>query len=322
MNRLKKRTCQFLVLVTTAGFLTGCGGGTPKLEDALKKTAAYEQETVTSPASDTLGGEWTVIALARSGETVDENYFEKYRANLEKRVKDQEGVLSDNRYTEYSRAVMALKSIGKDPTDIGGYDIEKPLEDFDAVVSQGLNGAIYALIALNADDPDANKDGELEQKYLDYILEREKADGGFSLDDNAKDGDVDLTAMTLQSLEPYQDEEDVKEVIDKGVEFLADIQDGDGGYTAFGAKSSESISQTVIALSAVGVDCNEDERFQKDGKGLYDTLMTFYQKDGSFKHTLDGESNPMATDQGFCALVAYQRYQDKENSFFDMTDHR
>ena len=253
---------------------------------------------------------------------MDENYFEKYRANLEKRVKDQEGVLSDNRYTEYSRAVMALKSIGKDPTDIGGYDIEKPLEDFDAVVSQGLNGAIYALIALNADDPDANKDGELEQKYLDYILEREKADGGFSLDDNAKDGDVDLTAMTLQSLEPYQDEEDVKEVIDKGVEFLADIQDDDGGYTAFGAKSSESISQTVIALSAVGVDCNEDERFQKDGKGLYDTLMTFYQKDGSFKHILDGESDPMATDQGFCALVAYQRYQDKENSFFDMTDHR
>ena len=112
-------------------------------------------------------------------------------------------------------------------------------------------------------------------------------------------------------------------VIDQdAVEFLADIQDDDGGYTAFGAKSSESISQTVIALSAVGVDCNEDERFQKDGKGLYDTLMTFYQKDGSFKHTLDGESNPMATDQGFCALVAYQRYQDKENSFFNMTDHR
>ena len=69
--------------------------------------------------------------------------------------------------------------------------------------------------------------------------------------------------MTLQSLEPYQDEEDVKEVIDKGVEFLADIQDDDGGYTAFGAKSSESISQTVIALSAVGVDCNEDERSRK-----------------------------------------------------------
>lgn len=85
---------------------------------------------------------------------------------------------------------------------------------------------------------------------------------------------MDLTAADTAEPGTYQDEEDVKEVIDKGVEFLADIQDDDGGYTAFGAKSSESISQTVIALSAVGVDCNEDERFQKDGKGLYDTLMT------------------------------------------------
>ena len=289
MNTMKKRGCQILVLFMTAGMLTGCGDGTPKLEDALKKTASYEMKTVEDPASDALGGEWTVMALARSGEEVDENY---------------------------------LKSIGKDPTDIGGYDIEKPLEDFDTVVSQGLNGAIYALMALNADNPDANKDGELEQKYLDYIVEKEKDDGGFSLDDNATNGDVDLTAMTLQCLEPYQDENDVKEVIDKGVEFLADTQDDDGGYTAYGAKSSESISQTVIALSAVGVDCNEDERFQKDGKGLYDTLMTFCQKDGSFKHILDGESDPMATDQAFCAMVAYQRYQNKKNSFFDMTDHR
>ena len=63
---------------------------------------------------------------------------------------------------------MALKSIGKDPTDIGGYDIEKPLEDFDAVVSQGLNGAIYALIALNADDPDANKGSWNRNTWITY----------------------------------------------------------------------------------------------------------------------------------------------------------
>ena len=71
-----------------------------------------------------------------------------------------------------------------------------------------------------------------------------------------------------------------------------------------------------------GIDCNEDERFQKDGKGLYDTLMTYYQKDGSFSHTEDGDSDPMATDQAFCAMVAYERCQNKENSFYNMTDHR
>lgn len=318
MNRRRKRGCQVLVWVTTAGILTGCGGETPKLEDALKKTASYEQEAVAGEA----GGEWTVIALARSGESVDENYFEKYRASLEKAVKEQNGILSEDRYTEYSRAVLALKAIGADPTDIGGYDIQKPLDDVDTVVSQGLNGAIWALLALNADNPDENKNGETEKKYLDYLLEREKEDGGFSLDDNADNGDVDLTAMTLQCLEPYQEEYNAKEVIDRGVQFLADAQDADGGYTAYGSKSSESISQTVIALSTVGIDCNEDERFQKDGKGLYDTLMEYYQKDGSFKHVLDGDSDQVATEQAFCAMVSYQRYQNKENSFYNMTDQK
>ena len=50
--------------------------------------------------------------------------------------------------------------------------------------------------------------------------------------------------------------------------------------------------------------------------------MTYYQKDGSFSHTEDGDSDPMATDQAFCAMVAYGRCQNKENSFYNMTDHR
>ena len=83
-----------------AVMLTGCGNSSKTPQDAIKKTAAYEMETVTSPESNTLGGEWTVLALARSGAKVEDNYYEKYRANLEKRVKEQEGVLSDNRYTE------------------------------------------------------------------------------------------------------------------------------------------------------------------------------------------------------------------------------
>ena len=64
------------------------------------------------------------------------------------------------------------------------------------MTTQGLNGAVFALLALNADDPEQNKDGDLEQKYLAYILEQEKPDGGFSLDDNADQPDVDMTAMT------------------------------------------------------------------------------------------------------------------------------
>ena len=72
-------------------------------------------------------------------------------ANVEKYLKENDGILSDHKYTEYSRVVLALKSIGAAPTDIGGYDVQKPLEDFDTVTAQGLNGAVFALLALNAD---------------------------------------------------------------------------------------------------------------------------------------------------------------------------
>ena len=99
-----------LILVLT---MTGCTSAkTPELKDAIHKTAAYEQETVTDPAVDSLGGEWTVIALARSEENVDSNYFEKYRANVEKYLKEQDGILSENKYTEYSRVILALTAIG------------------------------------------------------------------------------------------------------------------------------------------------------------------------------------------------------------------
>ena len=259
-----------------------------------------------------------MIALARSGEQAEDGYYEKYRANLEKRVKEQSGVLSENRYTEYSRAILAARAIGINPADIGGYDLVKPLEDFDSVTAQGLNGAVFALLALNADRADTN--GELEQKYLTYIIDQEKPDGGFSLDDSSDTADVDLTAMTLQCLEPYATEEEISAIIDRGMEFLAASQAADGGYEAYGDKSSESVSQVIIALSTYGIDCNKDERFLKNEKGLFDNLMTYYKKDGSFSHIADGDADPMATDQAFCALAAYQRLQTGKNSFYNMSD--
>lgn len=148
------------------------------LEDVIQKTADYETGIVTDPTVASIGGEWTVIPLARGEASLPDDYFEKYRANVEKYLKENDGILSDHKYTEYSRVVLALKSIGADPTDIGGYDVQKPLENFDTVTTQGLNGAVFALLALNADDPEQNKDGDLEQKYLSYILEQEKPDGG------------------------------------------------------------------------------------------------------------------------------------------------
>lgn len=312
MNKLKKT----VVLCTALAFtITGCRAKLPAPEEALKRTAAYELETVNDPMVGSVGGEWAVIPLARSGQA-EQTYLDTYYANLEVYTQETKGVLSERKYTEYSRVVLALRSIGKDPQNVSGYDLLEPLEDFEKVTSQGLNGAVFALLALDADGVDK---GTVEMQYLDYILNSQKSDGGFSIDSSSDEGSADITSMALQSLAPYQDNQEVRETVDRGVEFLAESREDNGTYVAYGEDSSESIAQAVIALSTLGIDCNEDERFSENG--LLDTLMQYYKEDGSFSHTLKGESNPMATDQAFCALVSYDRLKNGQNSLYDMTDY-
>ncbi|WP_373215759.1 prenyltransferase/squalene oxidase repeat-containing protein [Ruminococcus sp. 5_1_39BFAA] len=308
-----------VVLMSAALSFSGCGKKELTLSDVIKETAEYEMKTVPKPGYGTLAGEWTVMSLARSGEEVEDSYWDIYKANLEKAVKEAQGNLSERKYTEYSRVILALNSIGEDPEDVGGYNLVLPLEDFDTVVSQGLNGGVYALLALNSD---GSGDSSIKEQYLEYVLEQEKPEGGFSMDSNSDEAEADMTAMAIQCLEPYQDRQGVQEVIERGIQVLSDCQAEEGGYVSYGEDSSESLSQTIIALSAYGIDCNEDERFVKDGKGLYDILMEYRNEDGGFSHVKGDESDLMPTDQAFCALVAYERMKEDKNSFYNMTDHR
>lgn len=79
----------------------------------------------------TIGGEWTVLALARAGHDVPTNYYETYFENIVEEVKrlmpesgnKVEGLLDRNKSTEHSRLILALTAIGKDITNVGGYDI-------------------------------------------------------------------------------------------------------------------------------------------------------------------------------------------------------
>ena len=43
---------------------------------------------------------------------------------------------------------VALTAIGADPANVAGYNLLKPLGDFDKTIWQGINGPIWALIAL------------------------------------------------------------------------------------------------------------------------------------------------------------------------------
>ena len=83
-------------------------------ESYLQKISKYEMSTIQNPQYGSIGGEWLIIGLARF-EKVPSSYVEIYLNNLKEYVKKCDGVLSTRKYTEYSRVVLALTSLGIDP---------------------------------------------------------------------------------------------------------------------------------------------------------------------------------------------------------------
>ena len=101
-------------------------------------------------------------------------------------VKECEGVLHERKYTDYSRVVITLSALGIDARDVGGYDLLKPLGDYDKTIWQGLNGPIWALIALDSANYPVPRNEEAEtqatrQMYIDCILDAELDEGGWTL---------------------------------------------------------------------------------------------------------------------------------------------
>lgn len=75
-------------------------------------------------------------------------------------------------------------------------------------------------------------------------------------------------------------------------------------FGGFGYQSSESAAQAICALSAAGVDCHTDPRFN-DGKGNSVLTAFLAYADGEyFAHTMSVPKNAMATYQG-CYTVQW-----------------
>ncbi|MBQ1222200.1 MAG: hypothetical protein IIX78_06625, partial [Alistipes sp.] len=119
------------------------------IDSLTEDVGIYLYETVKEPIVGSIGGEWAVLGLARSDMDIPEEYFENYYRTVTKYVKDCDGVLHNKKYTEYSRVIVALTSIGKNPEDVAGYNLLVPLGDYEKTIWQGVNGAIWALIALD-----------------------------------------------------------------------------------------------------------------------------------------------------------------------------
>ncbi len=332
-KKLKSVMSLLLVIVLLISCLSNVSAAENKynLDDAIKDTAKYVYNTVKVPQVGSIGGEWAILGLARSGYKVPDKYYQDYLSTVEKYVAEKKGDLHSVKYTEYSRLIVALTSIGSDPTSIAGYNLLTPLGDYDKTIRQGLNGPIWALMALDSGDYSmpVNTQAKTQasrEMYIKRILECQLNDGGFSLfggtskQSKTSASDPDITGMALQALAKYQDKPEVKKVIDEAVECLSKIQGEQGGYYSWGAFNSESCVQVICALTELGIPL-DDPRFVKNGNTVLDALMTFYLPGNGFLHVSQGSgSNLMATEQGFYGMIAAQRSRDGKPTLYRMTD--
>ena len=282
---------------------------------------------IPAPAFGTNAGEWTVLTLARGGYyTKDNSYFADYYDRIVATVNEKaasinlNGALDKTKSTENSRLILALSAIGKDATSVGDWNLIKPFEDFNWIKKQGLNGPVYALLALDSHNYQT-EDTTIRQQCIDYILGKtlSATGGGWAL--SGKNADPDMTAMTLQALAPYKNQSAVAEAAEAAFAKLSEIQGDNGGYTSWGSVNSESCAQVVVACASWGINPDTDARFVKNGKSVVDALLAHYLEDEArFQHIIGDGANGMATDQGSYALVAYDRLVNGKTSLYDYSD--
>lgn len=290
------------------------------------------QVNKSAPIVGSIGGEWLALGLARSGRSVPAGYYDNVVQYVKANVNANER-LHNSKSTDNSRVILALTAIGKDPTNVGGHNLLKGLDSMSYINKQGINGPVFALIAL--DSHNYPTFGEVTRDVLiDRILsEQVKADGGWALGGaDEKASDVDVTAMTIQALAPYyKTNAKVKTAVDKGLTWLSAHQQEDGGFASWGAVNSESCAQVIVALAALGIDPLTDSRFIKNGITALDALCGYYTQDDTlgkgFAHVkqssggyVGGAYNQMATEQAYYALNAYYRFANSQNRLYDMTD--
>ena len=274
------------------------------------------------PQVGSVSGEWLIIGLARSGRAVPAGYYDNVVQFVTENINENEQ-LHRNKSTENSRVILALTAIGKSVTDVAGHNLLMGLTDMEYLQRQGINGPIWALIALDSGKYEIPANPSAAQPVtretlLDTILQAQLPDGGWAL--SGKNSETDLTGMALQALAPYADEnEAVSAAVEKALSWLSRVQAEDGSFHSMDGSSVESTTQVIVALTALGIDPHTDARFVKNGISLVDALSAFAVDDG-FCHVAGGKRDQMATEQGYYALAAYDRFVSGKTSLYDMTD--
>ncbi|MBQ3940906.1 MAG: hypothetical protein II723_07325, partial [Oscillospiraceae bacterium] len=160
--------------------------------------------------------EWYVMALKAGGSRLD---YRGYRRALEQKLD------SGSFFNATGKQRCALALIAASDGDIP-QRCETLLRD--SLGQQGLMSQVFGLHLINQGVPCGTGSDEV----IDALLRVQCADGGWTL--MGEYGDPDVTAMTLQALAPYRQQQAVGQAVSRAVDWLSSKQLPSGGFSSYG----------------------------------------------------------------------------------------
>lgn len=269
----------------------------------------------------TYGQEWEIYAFATSGRKIDDALIANYKKSLAVHKAEWSG--NTAKVTDCERVALALTALGEDITSFDGVNLIADICSHEDLVASA-NNVVYALIALDEADISnevlrASGSSWTRAQLVCALLSFQNPDGGFTIDAGGA-SNIDMTAMALQALAPYVDDDacavdlasngqpSVASAVDNALGFLKGQMNG---LCDFG--SVESNAQVLLALVALGKDpVNTKNGFATGANSLISAICAYEVADGKgYAHTMGsdgkpGNANALATVQALRALSAYK----------------
>lgn len=242
-----------------------------------------------SQSAGTGSAEWYIVALRQYKNSYD---YTDYKSAINKYVTSN----TSSKSTDLQRIAIACAAIGGNANFI-----QNTIDN--TIGKLGVMSYVYGLILLDSGAYTSSSTNRND--IINNILSQKLPDGGWAL--SGKTSDIDVTAMTVQALAPYYQFDDVKTAVDNALTLLSNRQLENGDFSSWGTRSAESTAQVIVALSALNINCETESRFIKNGNTLIDGLLLYKLPDGSFSHTIGGNSNNTSTAQAMYSLVAAWR---------------
>lgn len=284
---------------------------TSKIENA-KKAQDVLAETIYNttfnggkkvPGIEDVNGLYVVFSLARAGFKADSFYddvYEKinaqlcslkmtgkvYDENSDKYITEK-SIISDGYASQtYAKIALCIEALGKDPADVGGFNIIDKLVDRSVYNSSSIYSResmiLFALDAADAYIPEGDK-------YLtrEELVNTITDDVDNQIETSISWGSIDSAAMAIQPLAPYV-KKDIANVskaavtaaCDKALRFIESMQGTDGTYgDSYSSSNVWTLAQVMTTAGLFGCDIlseSDGSDFVKNGTTLFDVAINSF----------------------------------------------